>query len=85
MMAAARAGLVSVALNPAYQSNEIAYCILKSGVKAIFAAETFKSQDYYAILKSIIPELETTTDGRVNSEKFSSLRTVVIDSQAKLS
>lgn len=86
MMAAARAGLVSVALNPAYQASEIAYCIRKVGIKAIFAAETFKSQNYYAILKSIIPELETTScGGQIKSEYFQSLQTVVIDSQTKLS
>ena len=49
-MAAAKAGLVLVNVNPAYKSNELEYCVNKVGIKAMIAARTFKTTDYYKTL-----------------------------------
>ncbi|XP_039501486.1 medium-chain acyl-CoA ligase ACSF2, mitochondrial [Drosophila santomea] len=80
MMGAARAGLTSVGLNPAYQGPEIAYCLNKANVKAIIAPETFKSQNYYEILRDICPEISDAEPGKIRSEKFPHLQSVIIDS-----
>lgn len=84
MMAAARAGLVSVALNPAYQPPEIAYGLKKVGIKAIFAVDAHRNQRYYEMLRGLMPELGANALGRpLACEEFSDLTTVVIDSAEK--
>lgn len=103
MMAAARAGLISVfvvlisfriyylilfmgqvALNPAYQGREIAYCIKKVGIKAIIAPETHKTQNYYEILTKIVPEIPSAMNGRIESNEFNSLKSLIIDAKSKM-
>lgn len=64
MMAAARAGLILVALNPAYQAPEIEYCLQKVNVKAIVAPESHRSQHYYELLSTILPDLKSATEPR---------------------
>ncbi|XP_076296564.1 acyl-CoA synthetase family member 2 [Lasioglossum baleicum] len=48
--AAARAGLILVAINPAYQQGEISYCLQKVEASAVIAPKSFKTQDYPAML-----------------------------------
>lgn len=60
-VAATRAGLVSVSINPTYKLNEIAYCLKKVGIKAVLSPANFKNQDYPAMLlraKQTCPTLE---------------------------
>lgn len=83
-MGAARAGLISVALNPAYQGPEIAYCIKKVGIKAIIAPETHRTQNYYDILTKIVPEITSAVNSLVESKEFSSLKSVIIDGKSKM-
>lgn len=85
MIAASRAGLISVGINPAFQGPEVKYCLNKVGIKAIVAAESFKSQHYYSILESIVPELKDSQPGRIQSNEVPSLRTVIIDTNDKYS
>ncbi|XP_030565520.1 medium-chain acyl-CoA ligase ACSF2, mitochondrial [Drosophila novamexicana] len=84
MMGAARAGLTSVGINPAYQGPEMEYCLNKVDIKAILAPDTFKTQNYYEILRDICPELAQSEPGKLKSEKFPHLRTVIINSQQSL-
>ncbi len=65
MVAAAKAGMVLVNINPAYQPSELRYCINKVGVRAIVSAESFKSQNYYSMLSEIAPEIPSATPGDV--------------------
>lgn len=83
-MAAAKAGLISVAINHAYQVPEMAYCMKKVGIKAIMASETFKTQNYYDMLCSIVPEIKSASDGIIKSSEYSSLRAVIMDSEKNL-
>ena len=39
------------------------------GVKAIIAAECFKTQNYYGMLRDICPELDTAVPGDLRAEK----------------
>jgi fatty-acyl-CoA synthase len=50
-IAAARAGLTLVNVNPAYRSSELAYVLRKSGMRAIFLHEGDPRSDYRAILE----------------------------------
>lgn len=49
-------------LNPAYQSPEILNCIKKVNVKGIVADEAFKTQNYYNLVKAVIPEIGHTAE-----------------------
>ncbi|KYQ51328.1 Acyl-CoA synthetase family member 2, mitochondrial [Trachymyrmex zeteki] len=54
-------GLIVVAINPAYQQNELAYCLQRVNVKAIVSPEKFKTQNYPKMLlvaKEVCPTLE---------------------------
>lgn len=60
-VAATRVGLVAVSVNPAYQQNEIDYCLRKVEAKAVISPDSFKTQDYPAMLlraKRSCPALE---------------------------
>lgn len=84
MIAIAKAGLVSVAMNPAYQAPEIAYCIKKVDMKAIFAFDTYKTQNYYDILSKVVPEIKYSRKGEIRSKEFLKLSTVIIDTDRQL-
>lgn len=73
-----------MAINPAYQIPEMAYCIKKVGIKAIVASETFKTQNYYEMLCSIIPEIKTASNGIIRSLEYDSLRSIIMDSDSEL-
>lgn len=79
MMAAARAGLVLVGLNPAYQIPEMQYCLNKVQVKAIVVPESFKSQNYVRMLTEMMPEMESCKGGEIRNEKLPHLNTVIVD------
>lgn len=84
MMAAARAGLVTVGLNPAYQIPEVEYCLKKVNVKAVIAAESFKTQNFYGMLKEILPELDECKPGELMSKRLPSLRSVILNTTKQL-
>ncbi|XP_053692203.1 medium-chain acyl-CoA ligase ACSF2, mitochondrial-like [Sabethes cyaneus] len=79
-LAAARAGMISVVINPAYQVPEIEYALKKVGVKAIIANERYRNQQYYKMLAQLAPELEHCKLGQLNSSRLPSLSAVIIDS-----
>lgn len=57
----ARLGLVTVAINSAYQSNELVYSVQKVGVKAIVSPAEFKKRNFGDMLlnvKAVCPTLE---------------------------
>lgn len=83
MLAASRSGLVSVGINPAFQGPEVLYCLNKVGIRALVAPETFKSQNYYNILETVDLNLKSFDAGQIKSEKFPSLRSLIIDSKDK--
>jgi fatty-acyl-CoA synthase len=55
--ATAKLGVILVNLNPAYRSSELTYALNQSGCRMLFAAESFKSTDYRAIVESIRAEV----------------------------
>src|SRR5688572_6873055 len=51
--AAARIGLILTTINPAFRSYELAFTLEKVGMKAVVAAERFKTSDYVAMLEAV--------------------------------
>ena len=51
--AAAKIGLILTTINPAYRASELAYTVGKVGMKAVVAAERFKTSDYVAMLETV--------------------------------
>jgi fatty-acyl-CoA synthase len=85
MFGAARAGLVLVNINPAYRSTELEFALRLVGCRALVFAPRFKGSDYAAMLRSLIPELESGAPGRLRSAVFPELRTLVHLSTGTLS
>ncbi|MEP7113617.1 MAG: AMP-binding protein [Ilumatobacteraceae bacterium] len=59
--AAAKAGVVLVNINPAYQTEELRYALAQSGCRALLSATGFKSSDYAAMVAEVrgsLPDLE---------------------------
>jgi fatty-acyl-CoA synthase len=59
--AAAKAGVILVNVNPAYQTEELRYALTQSGCRAIVAATSFKSSNYAAMIAEVrwsLPDLE---------------------------
>ncbi len=51
--AAAKVGLVLTTINPAYRTSELEFTLNKVGVRAMVAAERFKTSDYLAMLDAV--------------------------------
>ena len=51
--AAAKAGVVLVNINPAYQTEELRYALTQSGCRALVSATGFKSSDYAAMITEV--------------------------------
>ncbi|XP_035779450.1 medium-chain acyl-CoA ligase ACSF2, mitochondrial-like isoform X1 [Anopheles albimanus] len=83
-LAAARAGMISVGINPAYQIPELEYSLNKIGARAIIAPEGFRQANYYGMLSHIAPELASSPAGQLVSKAVPSLKSVIIDSAKKL-
>ena len=81
--AAAKAGLILVNINPAYQPEELKYCLNKVGVKALVAADSFKTQNYYELLSSIAPEIMSSSAGAIQCPDIPSLKTVIMMSKVE--
>src|SRR3984957_16094278 len=77
LFAAARAGLVLVNINPAYRQTELEFALRLVGCRALVFAPRFKSSDYGAMLKSMIPELSAAVPGRLECAAFPELRLLV--------
>ena len=75
--AAARAGIILVTLNPAYRVSELEYALNLSGCAAIVLARTFKTSDYEAMLRGLVPNL-TDPEGRVESARLPHLKRAIL-------
>ncbi len=75
--AAAKAGLILVTINPAYRRSELEYTLNKVGVRALVAAESFKTSDYAAMVEALAPEVAASTPGNLKSAALPSLEVLV--------
>ncbi|KAL3269657.1 hypothetical protein HHI36_008720 [Cryptolaemus montrouzieri] len=75
--ACARAGLILVALNPHYQAPEMEYAIHKVGIKCLICTDKVKKMNYHDILNKLIPNLDKSAVGKINSTKLPSLKSII--------
>ncbi|XP_060529029.1 medium-chain acyl-CoA ligase ACSF2, mitochondrial-like isoform X2 [Cylas formicarius] len=83
-MACARAGLLLVNINPAYQAKEIEYCINKVGIKSIVCPHKYKSQNYYDILNTVSDEVFQSEPGKLECKIMPSLKSVIVTTEETL-
>jgi fatty-acyl-CoA synthase len=76
-LAAAKAGLLLVNINPAYRRSELEYALNKVGCAALVVAPSFKSSDYLKMLNELAPELQQCAPGALTAAKFPQLRWVI--------
>jgi fatty-acyl-CoA synthase len=55
--ATAKAGLILVNINPAYRLSELEHVLRAVGCRALITAARFKTSDYIAMIREIVPEL----------------------------
>ncbi|AHL75541.1 AMP-binding protein [Stutzerimonas stutzeri] len=76
-LASAKAGVVLVNINPAYRLNELEYALKQSGCRWLICADAFKTSDYHAMLHELLPELERSAIGALQSHMLPELRGVI--------
>ncbi|XP_045924214.1 medium-chain acyl-CoA ligase ACSF2, mitochondrial-like isoform X2 [Micropterus dolomieu] len=76
--ATAKAGVILVSVNPAYQLQEVEFALRKVGCKAIVCPTQFKTQKYCDMLRQICPEIESSAPGDIKSARLPDLRSVIV-------
>jgi len=77
MFATAKIGVVLVTVNTAYKSHELAYVLEQSDMKALAIIDGFQDVDYIQTLYELIPELKSHERGKLKSEKFPFLESII--------
>ena len=83
-LAAARAGLVLAALNPAYRARELEYALNKVGCAALFISDRSKTEDFLAIVAGLAPELGTAEPGVLRAARLPALRLVCVAGEPRI-
>lgn len=82
-LAAARAGLVLVALNPAYRAAELHYALDTVGCRAIVLSGREENESFLAILGELAPEIHCNQPGRLAAKRLPHLRLVCVFGEAR--
>ncbi|XP_028172239.1 acyl-CoA synthetase family member 2, mitochondrial isoform X3 [Ostrinia furnacalis] len=83
ILAAARAGLIAALINPAYEKSELSYCLKKVGVKSLVVSEQLPNRRYHTTLNQLIPQLQNSKPGRLSSDEFPDLISVIAAGKEK--
>lgn len=75
--ATAKIGAIMVNINPAYRTFELEYCLKQSEIKLLILQGRFKTSDYVGMFYETCPEAYESRPGRILSEKFPFLKTVI--------
>ena len=75
--ATSKVGVILVNINPAYRPSELEYVLKKVGCKGLVTGDHFKSSNYIAMLQEVVPELNHTEPGSLQSERIPSLELVI--------
>lgn len=75
--ATARAGLVMVNINPAYRRSELAYALDKVQCRALILAPGFKTSDYLAMVREVVPALGRGGATTLRDDSLPHLRHVI--------
>jgi fatty-acyl-CoA synthase len=74
--ATAKVGMILVNINPAYRVAELEYTLNKVQIRALVAAQQFKSSDYVAMVEQLLPEVPSH-QGDLNAAVAPDLRHVI--------
>lgn len=69
--------IFQVLINPVYESNELGFCIKKTGLKSLLVGETLPNRDYYKTLLQILPDIQTSKPGSWTSKEFPNLTSII--------
>jgi fatty-acyl-CoA synthase len=75
--ATAKAGLILVNINPAYRLSELEHVLRAVGCRALITAARFKTSDYIAMIRELVPELGNGGGGELHSSRLPELRHVI--------
>ncbi|XP_052375952.1 medium-chain acyl-CoA ligase ACSF2, mitochondrial-like isoform X1 [Oncorhynchus keta] len=76
--ATAKAGIILVSINPAYQLKELEFTLGKVQCKAVVCPTQFKTQRFCDMLRQICPEMDTAESGVFRSSRLPDLRMVIV-------
>ncbi|KAM9346455.1 medium-chain acyl-CoA ligase ACSF2, mitochondrial-like [Symphorus nematophorus] len=76
--ASAKAGIILVSLNPAYQVKEVDFTLKKVQCNAVLCPTHFKTQNFCEMLREICPEINTAPEGMIKSSRLPDLRMVIV-------
>ncbi|CAN9505644.1 unnamed protein product [Ophioblennius macclurei] len=76
--ATAKAGIIMVSLNPAYQLSEVEFTLQKIQCKAVLCPTSYKTQRYCEMLRELCPEMNTAAGGPIQSTRLPDLRMVIV-------
>nr|XP_033500238.1 medium-chain acyl-CoA ligase ACSF2, mitochondrial-like isoform X1 [Epinephelus lanceolatus] len=76
--ASAKAGIIMVSLNPAYQVKEVEFTLKKVQCKAVVCPSHFKTQNFCEMLRELCPEIDTEPTGTIKSTRLPDLRMVIV-------
>ncbi|MFT7619082.1 MAG: fatty-acyl-CoA synthase [Planctomycetota bacterium] len=76
-LAAAKAGLILVNINPAYRLRELEYALNKVGCRALVTAVSYKSSHYLSMLRKLAPELSNCGAGDLQSKTLPTLQWII--------
>ena len=79
--AAARLGVVVVALNPRYRARELSYILAQSDTTALLLTDHLGGVDYLDILHEAMPDLAGGVPGELALAQFPKLRHVLVDAE----
>ncbi len=83
MFATSKIGVVLVTVNTAYKSHELDYVLKQSDMKALAIIDGFQDVDYIQTVYELIPELKSHQRGKLNSEEYPFLSSVIYVGQEK--
>ena len=76
--AAARIGAIFVTINPAYRLSEVEYTLNRVGVKALVAAEQFKTSEYATMIEGLAPELPLLRAEGLSAARLPALKHAIL-------
>ncbi|XP_063077145.1 medium-chain acyl-CoA ligase ACSF2, mitochondrial-like [Engraulis encrasicolus] len=76
--ATAKAGIIMVSVNPAYQAKELEFTLRKVQCSALLCPTEFKSQMFCDMVRQICPEVDSASPGFLKSDRLPDLRTVIV-------
>ncbi|MDR1958525.1 MAG: AMP-binding protein [Planctomycetaceae bacterium] len=83
LFATAKIGAVLVTVNTFYKRYDVEYVLSNSDMKALALIDQFRGTSYRDIMLELVPEMKTAARGRLKSERFPYLRTLIHLGQEK--